>query len=70
MEFVSVCDMKEVSQLHRPERIDHDHLEPSPSTGYRDVFAVMGATAGIGEPDPRATVENDDYLKDFFGVSS
>jgi len=54
----------------RADRIDPDHAEPSPSTGYRDVFAVMEATAGIGDPEPRATIENDDYKKDFFGVSS
>ena len=49
----------------RRRRIDHDYREPSPSPGSRDIFAVMEATVGLGDPEPRATVENDDYLKDF-----
>jgi len=36
---------------HRRRRIDLD-LTPSPSTGYRGVFAVMGATPGLGDPEP------------------
>ena len=31
---------------------DTDLFEPSPSTGYRGVFAVMGATPGLGDPEP------------------
>jgi len=62
--------MTEVSKFHRPERIDHDYPEPSPSTGARGTAAALHAVYGFGDREPRATVENDDYLKDFFGVSS
>jgi len=47
--------MHDTSHPYRHERIDHDYREPSPSTGYRDVFAVMGATPGLGDPEPSST---------------
>ena len=31
--------------------------ETSPSTGYRGVFAVMGATPGLGDPEPEDAAE-------------
>ena len=52
------------------DSIDGDHLEASPSTGAEQVARVNHAVYGLGDPEPEATIENDDYLKDFFGVSS
>lgn len=51
-------------------RIGDKHLEASPSAGFREVFVLMEATEGLGDAEPVATIENSDYLKDFFGVSS
>lgn len=30
----------------------------------------MYAAYGLGDPEPRATIDANEYLKDFFGVSS
>lgn len=53
----------------RRRRIDLD-LTPSPSTGAVGTAAAMHAIYGLGDPEPRATTDADEYLKDFFGVSS
>ena len=44
--------------------------EPSPSTGAKETAGAMHAVYGLGDPDPVATTESDEYLKDFFEVSS
>ena len=54
---------------HRHRRIDLD-LAPSPSTGARETAGAMHAIYGLGEPEPRSATDADEYLKDFFGVSS
>jgi len=54
----------------KTRRIDRDHLDESPSTGAEQVARANHAVYGLGEPEPRATIENDEHLKDFFGVSS
>ena len=53
------------------DRIDHDHLTESPSTGAEAVARANHAVYGLGEPEPRATCKPGDAdLKEFLGVSS
>ena len=41
-------------------------VEPSPSTGAKETAGAMHAVYGLGDPEPVATTESDEYLKDFF----
>ena len=52
------------------DSVDGDLREPSPSTGAKGTAGAMHAVYGLGDPDPVATTESDEYLKDFFEVSS
>ena len=66
--FVSVgldcCIDSHTASDRRPD------TEPSPSTGAKETAGAMHAVYGLGDPDPVATTESDEYLKDFFEVSS
>jgi len=58
---------------HSAESVDRqpaDAPESSPSSGAEEVADDMHAVYGLGDREPRATIESDEYLKDFFGVSS
>ena len=58
---------------HSAESVDRQPAvapESSPSTGAEEVADDMHAVYGLGDREPRATIESDEYLKDFFGVSS
>jgi len=43
--------MTEYAETRHEKPTDTDLFEQSPSTGHREVAAVMGATPGFGDPD-------------------
>lgn len=64
----------------RTGRIDDEHPEPSPSTGWREVAECMHVAAGRGEREVitvtdgeetlRRAALNPDFSKDFLEVST